>query len=785
MHLMRSRALSGSSLPGAGVLIGLLLTHCSQSPSVEPSSGIETDTITAATFVGRQACAGCHSREVELWEGSHHDLAMQVADENTVLGDFDDATFTYNGITSIFFKREEKFLVRTDGPEGALREYEIAYTFGLEPLQQYLIAFPGGRYQALSISWDTRPAQEGGQRWFHLYPDEKILYDDPLHWTAISQNWNHMCAECHSTQLKKNYLEEEDRYETIWSEIDVSCEACHGPASAHLAWAEALEAAPTALDPDQKGLVFQLREMTDVSWSFQGDSGIARRSPPRGSNLQLETCARCHARRGILHEDYQHGRPLMDTHRPALLEESLYYPDGQIREEVYVYGSFLQSKMYRQGVTCSDCHDPHSLKLHGSEDGVCQQCHLPEKFETPSHHFHPENSSGASCVECHMPASTYMLVDPRRDHSFRIPRPDLSLKLDTPNPCTGCHTDRSSSWAAQIVTGWYGSKRSDQPHFGEALHAGRNNLAQAERDLARLADNPSMPGIARATALTMLPGYSLGPESRQAMQNALKSSDPLLRASGLIATEVLEPPTRLGLAFPLLSDPIRAVRLQAGRVLASVPSELWTSQQRSLRDSVLDEYRQSQQVNADRPEAHLNLGVLHQQLGELEEAERAYQRALSMVPSSVPVRINLADLYREQNRDEEGETLLRQTLVISPDDGDVHHALGLLLVRQNRYQEALAALGQAARLRPESWRYSYILAVALHETGQVTSALQTLKKAHDRHPDNLELLMLLTTLNRDNGRLQEAILYANKLIERVPENAMFRQLLAQLEAALR
>jgi len=784
MHLMRSRVLSGGILL-TGVLISLLLTHCSQIPAVEPSSGIETDTITAATFVGRQACAQCHAREVELWEGSHHDLAMQVADGNAILGDFDNTTYTYNGITSTFFKREGKFLVRTDGPEGELREYEIAYTFGLEPLQQYLIAFPGGRYQALSLAWDTRPAQEGGQRWFHLYPDEKIQYDDPLHWTAISQNWNHMCAECHSTQLKKNYLEAGDHFETSWSEINVSCEACHGPASTHVAWAEDLERGETPRYPDQNGLVVQLKEANDVRWVFQRNSGMARRNPPRSSDLQLETCARCHARRGILHEDYQHGRPLMDTHRPALLEESLYYADGQIREEVYVYGSFLQSKMYQQGVTCSNCHDPHSLKLYGSEDGVCQQCHLAEKFETPSHHFHPENSSGASCVECHMPASTYMVVDPRRDHSFRIPRPDLSLKLGTPNACTGCHTDRSNPWAAEVVTDWYGSNSADQAHFGEALHAGRNSLADGERALARLADNPSMPGIARATALTLLPGYSLGPESRQAMQNATKSSDPLLRASGLIAAEALEPPTRLGLAFPLLSDPIRAVRLQAARVLASLPSELWTSQQRSLRDSVLDEYRQAQQVNADRPEAHLNLGVLHQQLGELEEAERAYQRALSLVPSSVPVRINLADLYREQNREEEGEKLLRQALVISPDNGDVYHSLGLLLVRRKRYQEAVEALERAAQLRPDRWRYSYVLAVALQETGQVSSALETLKNAHDRHPDNIEVLMLLTTLTRDNGTLEEAILYANKLIERVPDNAMFLQLLAQLEAALR
>ncbi|MFB3098281.1 MAG: ammonia-forming cytochrome c nitrite reductase subunit c552, partial [Dehalococcoidia bacterium] len=557
----------------------------------------------------------------------------------------------------------------------------MAYTFGIEPLQQYLIAFPGGRYQVLSLCWDTRPSQAGGQRWFHLYPDEKVQYDDILHWTGISQNWNHMCAECHSTQLKKSYLEEEDRYESTWSEIDVSCEACHGPASKHVAWAQAPQGQETSETQEEKGLVVQLKEESDVSWVFEGDSGMARRSQPRRSNLQLETCARCHSRRGTLHENYQHGRPLMDTHRPALLEEFLYYADGQIRDEVYVYGSFLQSKMYEQGVTCSDCHDPHSLEVYGSEDGVCLTCHLSEKFETSSHHFHRTNSLGASCVECHMPANTYMVVDRRRDHSFRIPRPDLSLKLAVPNACTGCHTDRSSQWAAEVVTEWYGPKRSDQPHFGEALYAGRNSLAAGEKALAQLADNPSMPGIARATALSLLPGYSLGPASRQAIQNAMKSSDPLLRASGLMAAEALEPPARLPLAFPLLSDPIRVVRLQAARVLASVPSGLWTSRQLSLRDQVLTEYRQAQQVNADRPEAHLNLGVLHHQLGELEEAEHAYQRALQLVPSSVPVHINLADLYREQNRDREGETLLRQALVISPDDGDVYHSLGLLLVR--------------------------------------------------------------------------------------------------------
>ena len=166
----------------------------------------------AATFVGQQTCTACHQQQVELWQGSHHDLAMQVADDSTVLGDFDDTTFTHFGVTSTFSRRGDRFVARTEGPDGELHDYEIAYSFGVEPLQQYLVEFPGGRYQPLSIAWDTRPSEQGGQRWFHLYPDEPIAPDDPLHWTGLNQNWNFMCAECHSTDLQKNYRVEDDTY---------------------------------------------------------------------------------------------------------------------------------------------------------------------------------------------------------------------------------------------------------------------------------------------------------------------------------------------------------------------------------------------------------------------------------------------------------------------------------------------------------------------------------------------------------------------------------------------
>ena len=403
-------------------------------------SAIAANVAGAAQYVGLAECTSCHAEQASRWSGSHHDLAMQSVSEQTVLGDFNDASLTHFGVTSSFFKKDGKFLVHTEGPGGELRDYEIKYTFGVEPLQQYLVEFPGGRLQALSLAWDTRSQAQGGQRWFHLYPDERITADDELHWTKPSQNWNSMCAECHSTNLQKNYDPVSETFSTTWSEIDISCEACHGPGSDHVAWAkrepgwENLQAG--------KGLVLSFDERLGVSWKINPQTGTAVRSEVRGGDREIEMCARCHSRRSPITADYEHGKPLLDHYLPRLLEEGMYFADGQIDDEVYVYGSFLQSKMYSAGVTCSDCHDPHNLQLRLPANGVCLQCHQAERYDQPAHHFHKSGSEGASCAECHMPPRTYMVVDPRHDHSMRIPRPDLSVTLGTPNACNNCHRDK-------------------------------------------------------------------------------------------------------------------------------------------------------------------------------------------------------------------------------------------------------------------------------------------------------------------------------------------------------
>lgn len=737
-----------------GLISLVLLAQCS-GPAPEPVNN------EAPTYVGREACAGCHAAETELWEGSHHDLAMKPASAATVLGDFDEATFDYAGVTSTFFERDGGYFVRTDGPDGELTEYEIAYTFGVEPLQQYLVPFERGRYQALSIAWDSRPESEGGGRWFHLYPDERIDHEDPLHWTKRYQNWNLMCATCHSTGLRKNYELADHSYDTEFFEINVSCEACHGPGSRHVHWAEA----GASGDP---GLTLTLRSDEPV-WVMDVDTGLAERQPPRSEHAEIEMCAACHSRRGQLYEDDAHGQPFLDDYRPALLRDPLYYADGQIRDEVYVYGSFLQSKMYRKGVTCQDCHDPHGLHVRAQDNAVCASCHLPEKFDTAAHHFHEPATSGSFCVDCHMPETTYMVVDPRRDHSFRIPRPDLTTSIGAPNACNGCHSDETPEWAGDAVADWYGHEPTF--HYGEALHAAWAGAPGAGDQLTRILNDPDVPGIVKASAAALAP-----------TMDALRSDDALVRTGALIGADGFDPTLKHQLVIPLLDDDVRGVRVEAARVLSSVPAERFTPSQRALFTRVLEEYRDVQKLNADWPEAHMNLGVVNAQLGDLEQAEQDYRAAIGLDPEFASAYVNLADVYRVMGQNDRSEEILRQ----APDDvAAVRHALGLTLVRLGRNEDALEELRVASELSPEEARYAYVYGVALESTGDVESSLRVLQEANERHPYNGDILVALVTTYRDRGAFRDALRYARRLAELNPADTSVQQLVTQLEVAVR
>jgi len=720
-------------------------------------------------YVGRAACVPCHQREVERFIGSHHDRAMQVADATTVLGDFKNTRFTYtDGVTSTFFKKGGAYFVRTDGPDGRLHDYRIAYTFGIYPLQQYLIEFPNGRLQALNVCWDTRPKQQGGQRWFHLYANETVDFRDVLHWTGPYQNWNYMCSECHSTNVRKNYDADADRFATVWSEVNVSCEACHGPGSVHVEWARAREGTSPLLAKegvkdvtDRKGLTIDLAARGG-SWVFAGSGVIAHLSGPRDTHTQV-VCARCHARRVQMGEDYDQTQPLGQTHMMALLDEGLYHADGQILEEVFEYGSFMQSRMHERGVVCADCHDPHSGRLSAAGNDVCAKCHEPSHYDTPAHHYHKARTEAARCLACHMLARNYMVVHTRHDHSFRVPRPDLSVVLGTPNTCTDCHKDHPAQWAADAVVKWYGATRSRGPRYAAALAAGRQHQAGGERLLADVIADRSFPAIVRATALSLLQNFP-GAATDLVERSLQQEEDPLVRRAAVSLLASWPPPQAWHAGAPLLSDPIRVVRLAAVTALADdVTVSSPTPEQRKAFDRAVAEYRAIQAFNADRAEAWLNLGALDTRLGNFAPAEAAYKRAIRMNPWFIPPYVNLADFYRRQGRDMDGERVLRQALTMQQPSGDVDYGLGLLLVRQKRMDEAVAELARATERSPENPRYAYVYAVALDSVGQHEKALAVLADAQRRFTGDRDILAALVQLSAQNGDREAATRWAQKL----------------------
>jgi predicted CXXCH cytochrome family protein len=765
--------------------IGMTLRLVTGGVIADSLAGPETDSIPAAAFVGSETCAGCHRAQADLWRTSQHKHAMDHATDTAVLGDFSDTRFDYFGVRSRFFRENGKFLVETDGPDGKLGVFEIKYTFGLDPLQQYLVEFPDGRLQALSIAWDSRPKDQGGQRWFQLYPDEQIRHDDFLHWTKLNQNWNFMCAECHSTGVRKNYDAATDRFATSWAEISVGCETCHGRGSRHVAWArdEQRRRSSAQVDDPTKGLVVRFDERTGVTWPLDPATGNAlRNATPALLRKEVETCGFCHARRGAFSEDWVPGRWLSDTHVVSPIAHGLYQADGQTRDEVYDYGSFKQSKMFAAGVTCSDCHDPHSGKLRFSGDNTCLQCHSSAVYANARHARHEAANPPLACVSCHMPARTYMVVDRRHDHSFRVPRPDLSAKLGTSNACNDCHADKTAAWSASAIERWHGPNRKGLHTYGEAFQAAWTGKATAASLLAAIAAKDGMPAIARASALAQLAPH-LSPSNIDLARAGLADPDPMVRIGAL---DMLQnaPAIRIWpLVSPLLSDPSRGVRIRAVSLLAGVPSARQPAADRDRFDRAAAEFIAAQRLNADRPEARSALGSFYARRGQFADAETEYKAALRLGPQYGPAAMNLADLYRSLGRDGDGESVLRAAVAASPGDAGLHHALGLAIVRLGRRADAVAELRRAAELAPEQARYAYVYAVGLHSTGRVPEALTVLKEALARHPDNHQILGALISFNRDAGDAATALQYVERLAAISPSSRELADLIEALRRA--
>jgi predicted CXXCH cytochrome family protein len=771
----RSRRLriAGAALVGvAAALLGsLLVRHGGGEPAAPAAPQPIPAPASSARYAADSECADCHAGEYRAWRGSHHERAMAPASDSTVLGDFADARFTRQGVAWRFFKRDGKFFVNTAGPDGSLRDFEVTYTFGVDPLQQYLVPFPGGRLQALTIAWDTRR-----KRWFDLQPGTALAPDDPLRWTGRYQNWNLMCAECHTTNLQKGYDPEADAYHTVWDAPNVGCQACHGPGAAHVERARAERkgaATPAYSDGSGSGLIVAFRP-----------------EDPRG---EVELCATCHSRRQRLRDGEAPGRGLLENDHPVLLQEGLYEPDGQQLDEVYVWGSFLQSAMFRRGVRCSDCHDPHSAGLVAEGNALCVRCHrdggnprfptlTSKSYDTPAHHFHPSGSAGAQCVACHMPSRNYMIVDARADHGFRIPRPDLSERLGTPNACTQCHADRSAGWAAARVAERTGPGRRREPGFAETFAAARAGRPEARPGLAALVGDSAQPGIVRATALELLGGYGTGGEA--AIVEATHDRDPLVRAGAATALLSLPADERLRVAAPLLRDPVRLVRIQAAWVLLPVAAERFEAGDRQAFEKAFNEYLDSQTAAADMPATWLNLAQVESQRGNQAAAERAYRRALSMDPYLVPALTGLASFLSAGGRNAEAERVLKDGVTRIPDDGRLRYWLGLLLVEEGRPGEAADELGRAARAAPGDAQVLYNYGVVLQQLGRREEAERALLAADTLAGRDSDAALALAVLYRDEREWARALPYAERWADRHPDDARARELVRDIRTRL-
>jgi tetratricopeptide (TPR) repeat protein len=690
-----------------------------------------------ASFAGSASCAACHQAEAAAWQPSQHARAIQPATDSTMLAPFAGETFTHGGVTSTFLRRDGGFVVRTDGPDGALTDFRVTHTFGLEPLQQYLLELPNGRVQALSIAWDSRTREQGGQRWFHLYPAEQLRAGDPLHWTGYLQNWNQMCADCHSTDVRKGYDQASHGYVTTRSEDGVGCEACHGPASAHVAWAGRPAALRWLWRDD--GLVQRLDERRDAAWRAGTRADPPVRSAPRRTDREIETCARCHARRAQLTDAVSAANSIHEGFRVSLLEPGLYWSDGQQRDEVYNYGSFVQSRMYQQGVTCGDCHDPHTSKLRAPGNAACAQCHAPATYDAASHHFHEPGTPGASCAACHMPTTTYMVNDPRHDHSFRVPRPDRTVSLGVPNACDQCHADKGAAWAAAEIAKRAPDGATGAQAFAEAFVALEQGAQGAAGSVLAIAADSSQPAIVRASALDRLvrAGASVDPALLQVLAS---HPNPLLRIGVALAGSALpDAGARVAVLAPLLTDSMRSVRIEAASGLAPVPAAEIPESARAPLEAARAEYVAVQRFGADRPEAQVNLGSALAAQGDIPGARAAFAEAVRLDSSFIPAYVNLADAERALGEEAKGEAALRRAMVLGPASGMPAHALGLSLIRQRRYAEGLEMLGEAVRREPASSRYAYVYAVALHDGGRPEQAVRVLEDALARHPDDPQL----------------------------------------------
>jgi predicted CXXCH cytochrome family protein len=611
------------------------------------------------SYVGSDTCADCHADQADLWKGSQHALAWTSPTPQTMLGDFNDAEYDDGKTVTRFSTREGEYFVTVTELDGQTTQYKVHSAAGIAPLQQYLLETEPGRQQSLDVVWDVE-----GERWYNLYPDQVLPPDDGLHWSGPYKNWNARCAECHATGYQRNYGARTGKYTSTTAEMGVGCEACHGQASAHLAWTEGQDVlADGPPNIDAYGFPIGVKAIGD------------------------QQCAACHSRReSLMGGNPNPGTPFADAYTLATLRPGLYEADGQIQDEVYVYGSFLQSKMFARGVGCVNCHNPHDAELKAEGNAVCAQCHSPAgnpdfptltktTYDSPDHTFHPVGSEGGQCKNCHMPEQVYMGIDGRRDHSFRIPRPDLGAQTGAPDACTACHQGKTQDWAAAQIAVWYPDSTRRGPHYGQVLAAGRAAPDKVSGDLLTLALNEDQPGIVRATALNLLQSQA-NPQLAEATAPLLRHADPLIRANAAPLQRGADLQTRLTRLMPLLSDKMRSVRIATAKQLLDTPPDQLARSQGVMLNAAMGDWQKSLGNKLDFPETHLVMGGTALTLRNFPAALQAFKEVVRLDPQRADAWVMLVRLTDALDGPEAAGRVLRRAVDKVPGDPGLMRLMG-------------------------------------------------------------------------------------------------------------
>ncbi|TPH15903.1 multiheme c-type cytochrome [Litorilituus lipolyticus] len=725
-------------------------------------------TISATEYVGVKQCESCHQKEYQAWQGSHHDMSMKHANSASVLGNFTDFKFVENNQANRFYRKENQYWVNIKGPDGKFHDYQIKYTFGYEPLQQYMVEFDDGRVQLIPFAWDSRPKSQGGQRWFNLYPQFTQNHQE-FFWTNTGQNWNYMCADCHSTNVSKNFDVESNSYKTAFSEINVACEACHGPASEHIKWTKQINTD----DNIDKGFSRDLSRSVKA-WALKDNATTMSPTSIKHSQQNL-VCAQCHSRHvQISDKDHIAANEFGERYMLSLINSSLYYPDGQVYDENFVYGSFLQSKMNANGVVCSNCHDPHSAQLTLPQEVICLQCHQADNYANKKHHNHKESSAGAQCVNCHMPETTYMQVDNRRDHGWHIPRPDFAQQFNTPDSCLTCHQDKDSQWSDKHVLSWFPDStiRRDE-HFAPVFAAADLNYPGISKELSKIAQTKPYPAIIRASALDRL-ANKVDTNSLIAIARAVKSEESIIRLGAINGAIQLPAVERWRVLSPLLTDEVLAVRAEAASALTPLWQELNPDQQHLLQ-SALNDYLSIQHFNNDRGFAHTNTANILVHQGKYTEAQQAYQQSIKIEPYFARAYINLAELYRLQKNNKQTLITLLNGFEKIPDSAELAYALGLAYIRNKQATKANLFFAKATEFAPENSNYFYVYGISLEQT-QPLDAYKALLQAYRLSNNPQHLYTLCDMQLRNNSSQAKQCL--SKLSKVAPDNVI-KQLKAQ------